>query len=772
MSEIPQHSDHGEVVRKRRFHVSVAWIFPILAASAALWLVWSNWRSEGPEISIRFETAPGLQAGKSLLIYRGVTAGKITNIELDSALDKVVVRVRLKAFAAELARKNTVFWIDQPTVSLVELSGLESIIQGNSLRARLGDGPPVTDFVGIEHPPLEPLEAPSLMLTLQSTDLPRIARGAPIYHHGVEVGAVSEIKLDEAGNPSIKAVITEPYGDLVKSNARFWRLPGAQVKAGAGGVKVDVPGLASLLQGGIEFDYFGPPGEPVQDEASFTLHSTEFAAKAVSRPFTITFDSGRGFEPGETPITFLGVPIGLVESVTPNFATGKADITARVNSDFEKFLTDRTRFSVERMRISADGVSGLDTILRGIHIACVPNAAGQPADHFAGHSPGNGWNSFKVEEDALCVTLSAKDIPSLEAGAPVLRRGVMVGRVVEKSFADDGSPTLRLMIRRAFAGTVRANSRFWRVAATSMDLGPGGVQFDIAGFAALLQGGVQFDEFGEPGEPAAAESTFPLCSTEFAARCTSAPIWISLEEGQGLVPGLTQLRHRGLPIGIVESVENSGEHVRVTARFEPSRENFRKEGAAFALIRPEVSLQGVSGLETLVSGVYIDCIPGAGDGIRDAFVARSMDAVEAEETDIADVDAGGLELVLSSEGTRISEGAPVLYRGVTVGKVTRKTLSPDTGQANLVVEIEPAYAPLIRTNTKFWDIGGLKASLGFLYVKVDPAPLTTLTLGGVEFATPDDKDMGPRATDGSRFELHDKPRGSWLRWTPALPVSD
>lgn len=763
-------TDEGEVVRKPRLRISVAWLFPIIAAGAALWLFWSNWKSEGPEIAIRFESAPGLQAGKSLLIYRGVTAGKITSIELDSTLEHVVIRVRLKAFAAELAHKNTVFWIDQPTVSLVELSGLESIIQGNSLRARLGDGPPATEFVGEEHPPLEPLEAPSLVLKLTTPELPRVVRGAPIYYHGVEVGAVSEVALDSAGNALLTAVVNDPYGPLVRSNARFWRLPGAQLTAGAGGLKVDIPGFAALLQGGIEFDYFGAPGDPVEDEESFELFAAEGTARAISDPFTISFDDGMGFAAGETPIRYLGMPIGLVESVTPNLATGKVDVVARLNSGFEQFRSEGTIFSVVRPRISLEGVTGLDTVLRGIYIAGTPGPGGPLVDHFEGRSPGDGWNSFDVEEDALYLTLSAPDIPAIGKGAPIYHRGVMVGRVVEKSFASDGLPTLRVMIRREFAATVRTSSRFWRVAATSMDLGPGGVQFDVEGLAALLQGGVEFDNFDGPGNAATAEATFPLFATEFAARCTSPGIRISFEDGQGLVAGRTQLRFRGLPVGLVESVQPGPDAVSVTARFQPGHEALRREGASFALVRPEISLEGVSGLETLVSGVYIDCVPGTGEEVGEEFIAQPMEVVEEKAEELEEVDAGKLEIVLSSGTTRVSEGAPVLFRGVTVGKVVRKALARDAASADLYVEIESAYAPLIRENTKFWDIGGLKASLGFLYVKIDPAPLTTLTLGGIAFATPDDDDMGARVASGSRFPLYEKPRGSWLRWNPTLPV--
>src|SRR5471030_2800469 len=134
-------ADHGEIVLHPRARISWAWVFPILAALAAGWLFWSQWRAEGPEISIMFDSAPGLQVGKTQLIYRGMDAGRVTGLSLNTGLHKVQVKVRLQAFAAELAKQGTVFWIEQPVVALGRTSGLEALIQGNSLQARLGDGP-------------------------------------------------------------------------------------------------------------------------------------------------------------------------------------------------------------------------------------------------------------------------------------------------------------------------------------------------------------------------------------------------------------------------------------------------------------------------------------------------------------------------------------------------------------------------------------------------------------------------------------------------------
>jgi paraquat-inducible protein B len=98
-----------------------------------------------------------------------------------------------------------------------------------------------------------------------------------------------------------------------------------------------------------------------------------------------------------------------------------------------------------------------------------------------------------------------------------------------------------------------------------------------------------------------------------------------------------------------------------------------------------------------------------------------------------------------------------------------KALSRDVGKVDLTVEIDHTYAPLVRENTEFWDAGGVKASLGFFWIKVDSTPLASLTLGGIAFATPNDSAMGPRAASGRRFTLHPEPRREWLRWKPSLP---
>ena len=149
--------DHGEVVPHARRRISWAWVFPVLAAAATFWMFWSNWSSLGPEIEVVFDNAPGMEADKTPLIFRGMKAGEVTGMRLGKNLETVILTVRLEHFAAGLACEGTSFWIERPVLGLGELSGLSSLIQGNSLRARQGSGPPSRHFVGQDIPPLTPL---------------------------------------------------------------------------------------------------------------------------------------------------------------------------------------------------------------------------------------------------------------------------------------------------------------------------------------------------------------------------------------------------------------------------------------------------------------------------------------------------------------------------------------------------------------------------------------------------------------------------------------
>ena len=761
--QIPQ--DHGVIADTRKSGVLWVWIFPIIAAVATGWFFWTDYKSMGPEISITFDEVPGIQAGKTPLVYRGIDAGIVSAVELDKDLKKVLVKVRLKEFAAGLASKQTDFWVEKPVITLAELTGLESIIQGNSIRARSPGGSFETQFIGLAEPPLMPLLPGDFTIRLTGSHVPFLNRGTPVYHRGVRVGLVREKFINEKGMPELCLMIEQAYTSTLRTTSRFWRLPATSVQLGEHGLKLDVEGVDALVQGALAFDHFDRSGMELSDGALMELSANEFAARAAGRLLTVSFDNARGLTPGETRVCYLGQPIGLVESIRPSPSSSLILVSLRLMPEFDQLADSAASFTLVRPHISLDGVSGLDTLITGVYLEFLPGSGGTHTDLFAGRSvTKEEWERQQADRQGLPFTLSAENLASLGKGTPVLYRGVVVGSILEKKLDKQEKPVLYGVIRPEFRNALDADARFWRVPATSIKAGPGFLKFDVNGLESLLKGGVAFDVFTSRSQTAAPESQFVLYDDEPNARALSAPINIRFINGRGLAAGQTELRYLGVPVGVVQKVETAEGRVVVSARLNQGYEFLRREDSFFSIVRPNISLQGISGLETLISGVYIECTPGSSKRLAETFTGRST--IDAEE-----ILQSGLTLTLLSDSTPINAGASVFYRGISVGRVTAKSLSPDGRHISLTIVVEKKYRHLVRVNSKFWNASGLKASLGFLQFRIQTESIMAPD-GRIAFATPDNAAMGAAAADGASFDMSQSPRPEWLKWNPSIPIGD
>ncbi|MFM8715756.1 MAG: MlaD family protein, partial [Spartobacteria bacterium] len=454
-----------------------------------------------------------------------------------------------------------------------------------------------------------------------------------------------------------------------------------------------------------------------------------------------------------------------VESVQPTPSSGLVLATVRLMPEFEYLADTAASFTLVRPHISLQGVTGLDTLITGVYIELVPASGGTHTDLFAGRSMSHEeWERQQAERQGLAFTLSAESLPPMGKGTPVLYKGIVVGSILEKNLDEREKPVLHGVIRPEFRNALDADARFWRVPATSIKAGPGFLQFDINGLQGLVQGAVAFDSFTPRTKTAAPNSKFALYEDEANARALSAPIKVRFINGRGLAPGQTELRYLGVPVGVVQAVETAEGRVVVTARLNQGYEFLRREDSIFSIVRPNISLQGITGLETLISGVYIECTPGSSKRLADAFTGRST--IDAEE-----ILQSGLTLQLLSESTPINTGASVFYRGISVGRVTAKSLSSDGRQIMLTIVVESKYRHLVRENSKFWDSSGLKASLGFLQFRIQTESIMAPD-GRIAFATPDNSAMGSAAKSGDSFDLNHSPRPEWLKWNPSIPVGE
>jgi len=242
-------------------------------------------------------------------------------------------------------------------------------------------------------------------------------------------------------------------------------------------------------------------------------------------------------------------------------------------------------------------------------------------------------------------------------------------------------------------------------------------------------------------------------------------ISIQFSDGNEIEANQTTLRYRGVRVGTVRSVQLTpdAQHIEVKARLDNFAKNLAREGSLFWIVRPEVGAGGLHGLETIVSGPYIQVQPGGGKA-QTKFIG-------AEEPPILKTSDGGLEIILStSQLGSLNVGSPVYYRGLEVGSVRYFVLAEDSTAVKVHVLIETNFAALVRTDSKFWNAGGINVDLKLFGINVSAQSFKSLILGGIAFATP--SPPGILATNQSLFPLNDKLDGKWLKWSPIITVTN
>jgi len=241
-------------------------------------------------------------------------------------------------------------------------------------------------------------------------------------------------------------------------------------------------------------------------------------------------------------------------------------------------------------------------------------------------------------------------------------------------------------------------------------------------------------------------------------------ITITFRDASGVKPDQTEIRYRGVPVGQVTTIElaENQQQVVVTAQLRRTAVGLAREGSLFWVVRPEVGFGTVRGLSTVLTGAYIQAIPGRGKD------RRKFTGLESASPTLGQP---GLNLILSARQLgSVRVGSPVVYRGIEVGSVTGAELGPDATSARLKVFIEQRYARLVRIGSRFWLVSGVDVDFGlFRGLQVNVESLRTLVGGGLAFATPDDS--SGTVKDGTLFLLHDKPQPEWLEWMPKIPVA-
>ncbi len=205
----------------------------------------------------------------------------------------------------------------------------------------------------------------------------------------------------------------------------------------------------------------------------------------------IAFDEAEGLEPGQTRIKYKDVNIGKINSVTLSGDLSQVLVTARLNKSMSGHLNENSRFWIVRPRINSSGISGLSTLISGIHIAMDPGEGDLESSYFQGLSTAP---DIEFSAEGKKFTLTADSLGSLDRGSPVYHRQIQVGEVTQYELSEDGeSVNINVFVRSPYDQLISHNTRFWNASGVSVELGTAGISADMESLSALISGGIAFE---------------------------------------------------------------------------------------------------------------------------------------------------------------------------------------------------------------------------------------------------------------------------------------
>ena len=244
-------------------------------------------------------------------------------------------------------------------------------------------------------------------------------------------------------------------------------------------------------------------------------------------------------------------------------------------------------------------------------------------------------------------------------------------------------------------------------------------------------------------------------------------IVLTFQSAEGLTAGQTKVRHKAVDLGTVTSIRlaNDMSHVIVHVRMTSEANPYLTDRARFWVVRPRLSASNISGLETLISGGYIEMDPGSTGGKPKTEFAglENPPGVRSDEP-------GTTFTLHTARIGSLGSGSPVFYRDIVVGEVLGYKLPEGNGPITVNVFVRAPYDKWVREGTRFWNASGVSVELGGAGVHVELESIQAVLSGGVAFNTAEDSRDTPVAKPDADFELYkDEPAAAAAGYKQRLP---
>ncbi len=722
----------------------------------------------GHEVELTLDWNSGIDHNAAIL-YQGLTIGVIDSFsKIDPVTRKITAIAKVNPRVVPYLTEQSQFYVVSPQISLTGVSNAKTLLTGTyiSIRPSL-EGKSRNKFKVFNSKPPYKYSEPGLHLMLTSSDRSSLQIGSNVYYKQQVVGNVQAIETTAPARHLIHIHVLPQFSHYVNKSSRFYNNSGIKVSASLLGVDIQAQSLQSILTGGIAFttlDNHLSKAAHVINGDSFSLYANnKIAEQKVS--FSL-ISSVNDHVSTNTRILYRGVEIGAIHHVEIQGEYQK--LSLGLLPKYQHILKADTQFYLVKPSISLSGATDTDALLGGAYITF------NLGEDKTNETQFNLFSKPPVKlasAPGLQLTLVTDHASVATPGSAVSYRGITVGQVDNVSL-DKAEDVIKVSITidDAHKELLQSTSRFYNAGGVTITGGISDFIVKTESLDAILRGGISF--YNPKISLTSANNieelaSFTLFKHEQHAKDAGQSISVHFNDITDLKVN-TKVVYQEQTVGKVERLIFSDDTIGVTALILLNDEasKYATQGTKFWKVEPQIGLVGTKNISALLDGAFIGLLPSHQDNEQQQTEFCALDLPPTIEKF-----AYGLNIKLTTSRLgSVRIGNPVLYRQIKVGTVIGIDLSPTADQVNIFINIANRFAPLVKSQSKFWNTSGINIEAGiFSGVDIDSESIESLIAGGIAFATPS-VEKEQLSDLPLSFILHHELEEDWLEWQPKIAL--
>ncbi|MDD3055260.1 MAG: MlaD family protein [Aliarcobacter sp.] len=584
-------------------------------------------------------------------------------------------------------------------------------------------------------------------------DMHGIEENTPIIFKGIEIGKITEIKLNK-DILNAKAFIYQEYKYLLTDKTKFFV---EEPTISLDGVK----NLGNIIKGNfLSLEY-----KKGNFKDNFTAINKKDINNSNNNIKVELLNENLNSITNKSKVYYKNIEIGKVENYVLTSDLKNVKISISIDEKYKDLVNDNSLFydmsskffEMKSLNLNIN-YSGIEPLLNG-----AIGLVSEKADDKLTKKEFKLYKSFKDVEklnrfsnSGIVITADFYNDFEIKPDMAIMYKNQEIGFVKDIKF-DDKKSKVSLFIYSPFKKYITDKSRFYKKAAVSLNASLSGVVFEVDNFSSLIDGSIELNtdsniSFEKP----------QIFATEDQMKNSTNSIIIVFDDVEGLQVNFSQLTYKGVNVGKVTNVRlNEKQQVEVKALIYNDFASFAKEGTVYYLKKPRISLQEVANAGSTVMAVNIGVIKSDNQIVQTKFEGLSgQPSVETSHF-------GTVFKVEDITASSVNVDAPVYYKNVQIGKVSKIDLSEDGSKVVVDCLIYDKYKKLIRKNSEFYDISGFEMKFSiFSGSKVESNTFTSLLKGGLVVVTP--YEYGEIANPKDKFTLVKTLREDWKSISPSI----